>query len=86
MMIAVAIGLLLMVVLVSTFQSFSNSQRELERSGQLIENDKFTIEMVSEDLRHAGYFGHYSIVGDTLAALFDTCEKLVTNKFGKCPG
>jgi type IV pilus assembly protein PilW len=73
LMIAIAIGSLLMIGLVSTFQNSSETKRELERAGQLIENGRYAINLLSDDIRHAGFYGALFNIGDPLAAMPDPC-------------
>ncbi|MEE8321598.1 MAG: prepilin-type N-terminal cleavage/methylation domain-containing protein, partial [Gammaproteobacteria bacterium] len=74
LMVAISIGAVLMAGLVATFQNSSNSRRELEKSGLLIENGRYAIDILYEDLRHAGYYGHYYALDEAPATLPDPCE------------
>ncbi len=74
LMISVTIGLLLLVGLASVLFNSSRAQRELEKSGQVIENGRYAISLLTEDLRHAGFYGPYYELGDPLGALPDPCE------------
>ena len=75
LMVAMAIGSLLLIGLASVFQRSSTSQRELEKTGELIENGRYALSLLAEDLRHTGYYGHFhdlSALG-TLTAQPDPC-------------
>lgn len=74
LMIAIAISSFLMLALTATFKNSSDAQRALERSNQLIENGRYAVNLLYEDLRLAGYFGHFFELGDAPAALPDPCE------------
>ncbi len=59
LMIAVTIGLLLLAGLVSLFVSSSDAEREARRASQQIENGRFAIDIISQDVRLAGFLGSY---------------------------
>lgn len=66
LMIAITISLLLMVAATSVFISTSQTNRELQAAGQQIENGRFGISALQEDLHHAGFYGqYYQIVAGT---------------------
>ena len=73
LMIAIAIGSVLMIGLVASFKSSSDAKRELERSGQLIENGRYATGLLSEDIRLAGYYGAYFTLDNPPSALPDPC-------------
>lgn len=77
LMVAVTIGAILMTGLVAVFNNSGEARRELEKSGQLIENGRYAVNLLYEDLRHAGFYGHYYKLGDPPGALPDPCE--ITN-------
>lgn len=80
-MVAVGIGLFL-VAGFTTFMVTSNSTRgELEKSSRQIENGRYAIEVLSNALRHAGYYGVYIDVPHVSgsAALPDPCATTLTN-------
>src|SRR5688572_6819515 len=78
LMIASAIGLLLLTGLAMIFVSTSEANRELQKSAQQIENGRYAIEIISSDLRMAGFYGHLhdmiSITPKFTAAVPDPCE------------
>ncbi|HEU0290493.1 MAG TPA: PilW family protein [Burkholderiales bacterium] len=58
LMIAMTIGLLLLAGLVMIFVNSSESNRELQKTAQQIENGRYAIDVLSQDLRLAGFYGH----------------------------
>jgi len=74
LMVALVIGSILLAGLASVFFNSSHAQRELEKTGQLIENGRYAISLLSEDLRHAGYFGQFFGLDPAPAALPDPCH------------
>jgi type IV pilus assembly protein PilW len=61
LMIAIAIGLFIMGVVAAIFVSTSRSFRDLQKSGEQIENGRFALSQIGEDLHHAGYFGQLAV-------------------------
>ncbi|MFT5397061.1 MAG: type IV pilus assembly protein PilW, partial [Gammaproteobacteria bacterium] len=76
LLVSVTIGSLLLLGLVSSFQTSSNSQRELEKAGQMIENGRYAIGLIGDDLRHAGFFDYFYDLGTwaPTTTLPDPCE------------
>ncbi|HEX6828316.1 MAG TPA: PilW family protein [Burkholderiales bacterium] len=59
LMVAITISLLLMVAASGAFLSTSQSNREVQAAGQQIENGRYGMSAVQDDLRHAGFYGQY---------------------------
>lgn len=57
LMIAMVIGLLLVAALLAVFLNVSRTNREMAKSNILIENGRFAIQLLQNDLVHAGYWG-----------------------------
>ena len=74
LLIAIGIGAFLMLGLTTTFQQSSNAQRALVKSNELIENGRYATSILYEDLRHAGYYGHFYDTGDPPTNVPDPCE------------
>lgn len=74
LMVALGISSFLMLGLATTFKNSSDTQREMEKSGRLIENGRYAIELLSSELHHAGYYGSYYKPVTIPAALPDPCE------------
>jgi type IV pilus assembly protein PilW len=72
LMIAITLGLLVLAGLTTVFVTASESQRELQRSAQQIENGRYAIETLTNDIHHAGYYGRYSAFSDP-TAIPDPC-------------
>ena len=58
-MIAMTIGLFMVAGLVYLISETSRSRAEIERSSRQIENGRYAIDRLSEDLRHAGFFSEF---------------------------
>lgn len=74
LMVAIAIGLMLMLGLTTTFKNSSDTQREIERSGRLIENGRYAVDLLGTELHHAGFFGYYYEPLAAPATAPDPCE------------
>jgi len=61
-MIAMTIGLFMIAGLVYLIAETSRSRAEMERSSRQIENGRYALDRMAEDLRHAGFFSEYSSV------------------------
>ena len=75
MMIAVTLGLLILAALASIFASSSHSRNEIERNSRQIENGRYAMELIAEDLRLAGFYGELN-TGSVLppGAVPDPCS------------
>jgi len=73
MMIAMTISLFLMVGLAGIFANSSRTQNELTKTARQIEDGRYALSVLAEDLSLAGYYGYfYSPAAPT--ALVDPCE------------
>jgi type IV pilus assembly protein PilW len=74
LMVAVAIGAFLMLGLTTTFRNSSEAQRALAKSSQLIENGRYAINIINEDLQHAGFYGEFYDLAAAPTDIPDPCE------------
>ena len=65
-LVALAIGLVILLALTIMFARNSSNQAELERMTRQLEGARFSLDALSEDIMHAGYFGEFN--PDTLPA------------------
>ena len=59
-MIAITLGLLILVGLVAIFAKNSHTRAEIELSSRQIENGRYAIELLTDDLRMAGYLDSFN--------------------------
>lgn len=59
LMVSMVIGLVILAALVALFVNSSGSNRELARANSLIESGRLAIELLKNDVVHAGYLGPY---------------------------
>jgi type IV pilus assembly protein PilW len=57
LMVSMLIGLVIIAALVTLFVNTSGNNRELARANSMIENGRFAIKVLEDDLVHAGYWG-----------------------------
>ena len=78
LMISMAIGLFLLAGLVGIFVNSSQTSAELSKSAQQLENGRFAMQMLSEDIAHTGFFGAWGFSG-TPASMTDPCATSATD-------
>ncbi len=89
LMIAVTLGLLIMTGLVSIFAKNSRSRAEIELSSRQIENGRYAMALLNDDLRMAGYlasFDPYALIIsplspplNTMTSMPDPCDSSASN-------
>jgi type IV pilus assembly protein PilW len=78
-MIAITIGLFLIAGLVYLIAETSRSRGEMERSSRQIENGRYALERLSEDLRHAGFFSEFFCLLSSIGGV--TCQAVTIPPF-----
>ncbi|MBL8473335.1 MAG: PilW family protein [Rhodocyclaceae bacterium] len=76
LMVAITISLLLLTGLTSIYLSNSRSRSELDKSTRQIENGRYAMELLSDDIRHAGFYGPMTTAPSlpaSITALPDPC-------------
>ncbi|HZE61704.1 MAG TPA: PilW family protein [Burkholderiales bacterium] len=81
MMIAMTIGLMITAGLVTIFANTSNSQQEMRRASQQIENGRYAMDVLSQDLQVTGYYGSFRKITAPATAP-DPCSLLLTDLQG----
>lgn len=71
LLVAMALGLMIMTALVALYGSLSRTNNEMAKTNQLIENGRFAIQLLQGDLVHAGFWGAIDAVEAT--AVPDPC-------------
>ena len=66
LMIGVTIGLVLLTVLATVFDRTSGGRSDLDRVSRLIENSRFAVDVIGDDMRHAGFYGTFLPPSDTI--------------------
>ena len=67
LMIAITIGLIILAALSALFISQINVRNELDKSNRMIDNGRYALEVLSENIRLAGYYDSYAPIGTASA-------------------
>lgn len=67
-MIAITVSLILLAALTSTFVANSRARTELDRANQQIENGRYALSVLTDDLQIAGYVAEFNLRTAVLAA------------------
>jgi len=83
LMVALTIGLVLLAGLTTIFVGNSRSHDEIMRANQLMENGRYAMEVVTDDLSNAGYYAEFDTTAIPAASvpttLPDVCATAVAN-------
>ena len=60
LMISITIGLFLVLGVTTLIVQQSNTRKEMENSGRQIENGRYAMQLLRDDIQLAGYYGEYS--------------------------
>lgn len=75
LMVSLALGLVLLTAVSILFVQHNQHQAELDRSNRLIDNGRYAMDLLAENIRLAGYYGEFDLTGITPpAALPDPCK------------
>ena len=75
LMIAMLIGLLVTAAVIALVVNSSRTHNELTKTSRQIENARYATQLLSDEVRHAGYFGRFfAVPAPTGAALPDPCD------------
>ena len=87
-MISIVLGMILVAALSVLIANQSATRSEVDRAGRLIENGRYAIQTLADDLQMAGYWGEATDAPTTvtLSAMPDPCSTTVTSGNGATPG
>ena len=75
LMVASTIGLIVFAALVTIFVQTSVARAEVERTSEQVENGRYAIELIAQDLQLAGFYGELNATGLPMpGALPDLCS------------
>lgn len=80
LMIAITIGLVILAGVIGIFSATSTARNEVERTSRQIENGRYAMELLSDDIKLAGFYGELNVgsVG-TPSSLPDPCSTTLTD-------
>ena len=73
-MISIVLGMILVAALATLIANQSTARSEIDRAGRVIENGRYSIQTITDDLQMAGYWGEVSTIGAYGGALPDPCD------------
>jgi len=73
LMVSVTIGLILLLGLSTLLVNSSNSHREMQKSSAQIENGRYAMQILSDDIQMAGYLGELSPAGFATPNVAEPC-------------
>lgn len=73
LMISITIGLLILASLSTLFINQSRTRVELDKSNRMIDNGRYALELLSTNLRMAGFYDNYAPIG-TPTIVYDPCD------------
>jgi type IV pilus assembly protein PilW len=80
LMIAMTIGFIVLAAVTFIFANTSSTRNELERTSRQIENGRYAIELLTDDIRLAGFYGELNVgTLPTAASLPDPCSTALTD-------
>lgn len=66
LMVALAMGLLIVLALITMLVNVNRNNSEMSKSNRVIENGRFALQLLQTDISHAGYWGGYVPQFDSL--------------------
>ncbi len=78
LMIALVIGLLLVAAVVTLMVDSRRNQSEVTESARMIENGRYALTVLAEDIQHAGFYGNLHQTGTLPGTLPDPCQFSLT--------
>src|SRR5437899_11146866 len=69
LMVSIAIGLFLVAGLTGLLVASSVNSSELNKTAIEIENGRYALQLLAEDVQHAGFWGGYGASASTIVAL-----------------
>jgi type IV pilus assembly protein PilW len=79
LMVALTIGLLITAGLTTLYVNTSGSYSELEKTSRQLENGRYAMQILSDEIQHAGFYGEYYKLALPPAALPDPCSTVLAD-------
>lgn len=77
-LVALAVGMVILLALTVLFSRNTGNQSELERMTRQLEGARFSLDAMSEDIAHAGYFGEFNPNTLPIAAAYQSPDPCAT--------
>src|SRR5689334_19098534 len=72
-MVSIVLGMLLIAAIATLIANQSSTRAEIDRAGKTIENGRYAVQAITEDLLLAGYWGQLGTAPTPPAAFPDPC-------------
>jgi type IV pilus assembly protein PilW len=81
LMISITIGILVLTAVALVFVNTSRARAEIDRTSRQIENGRYAVEVLSDEIRLAGFYGELSVSGVTAPTALpaDQCSTTVAD-------
>lgn len=80
LMIAITLGLAILAGVIGIFSTTSTARNEVERTSRQIENGRYAMEVLTDDIRLAGFYGELNVGAvATPSSLPDPCSTNITD-------
>ena len=79
LMVAITIGLLILAALSTLFISQTNIRNELDKSNRMIDNGRYALEVLSENIKVTGFYDSYAPLGAATAVPTPCTLTAITN-------
>lgn len=86
LMVAITIGLIIIAGLTGVFVNTNAAQSEMEKANRQIENGRYAVQLLTDDLRMAGFYGEFNPVSlATPTTLPDICATAAADLIAALP-
>jgi type IV pilus assembly protein PilW len=75
-MVSIVLGMLMVAAIATLIANQSTNRSEIDRAGKMIENGRYAVQTITEDLQLAGYWGQIGSAPAAPAALPNPCSAL----------
>lgn len=86
LMVAIAIALMVLAAMSQAFINTSRTRSELDNVGRQVENGRYAVTLLSNDLKLAGFYGEFAGVGATVVVPADVCATASLDDLGWLSG
>jgi type IV pilus assembly protein PilW len=73
LLVSISLGLVVVTALIALYGNVSRSNAEMAKTNQLIENGRFAVQLLREDVGHAGFWGALDSTATVATAVPDAC-------------
>jgi type IV pilus assembly protein PilW len=78
-MVSIALGMVIVAAVATLIADQSNNRAEVDRAGRLIENGRYAVRAMADDLQLGGYWGEMTAAPNAPAALPNPCSLVATD-------